>query len=124
LDALAVINEYLHDAKYSLDDVAYDETKRSVSIPFHWDPNLRGKSVFRRRRQNASDYIWRDRIFRDLTVFNVDGIELDDPAGLIEHSYSRLSYDDGTLTLLSNFPGRIQMMVSKVEVKLVERDLE
>ena len=121
-DRLADINEYLHDSRFSLSQVAHDETLQSTSIPFHWDAALRQGSLFRRRRQSVSEFVWREGFFRELKVSNVVEVKLDDPAGLVDHSLSRLTYADGTLTLLSNFPGSIQMLVSKFDVQLLERE--
>jgi hypothetical protein len=95
-----------------------------TSIPFHWDPALRQGPVLRRRRQSVSAFVWRDGFFRELKVSNVVEVKLDDPSGLVDHSLSKLTYGDGTLTLVSNFPGSIQMTVSKFDVQLLEREVD
>jgi hypothetical protein len=122
-ELLADISDYLHDARYSLGEVAYDETQRLVLIPFRWDATLRQGSAFRRQRAEFSKFRWRDGLCRELRVASVDHVELDDPSRLIEHSCAKLTYGDGTLIVQSNFPGSIQIQVSTLDVQLLEEDL-
>jgi hypothetical protein len=117
--SLALVNEYLHDARYSLEELVHDETARTVSNSFRWDAKLR------HRARIGTDVAWSAEIIRELHISNVDHITVEDPAGLVEHSFSKVTYDGiGTLVLLSNFPGSIQIHVSSFDMRLIQRTVE
>jgi len=57
---------------------------------------------------------------RVLQISEVVSMTIEDPERLVKHSYSRLAAGESVLTLVSNFPGRIELSVDAIDVRVVE----
>jgi hypothetical protein len=112
-DGLRAVNELLHDAAFSMSEIAYDDSGRVVRIAFA-APKTR--DLFRRGESSGpTDFPC------VLTIAKVTKVATDDPEGLVEHSYSRLATaEDGELVLTSNFPGRIELSVDGIDVRITQ----
>lgn len=118
--ALRSLNEYVHDALFTIDEIEYNEDAGTVSIPFRRDPHLQPRAV------TESEVAWKDGIERWLRIFQVERLDIEDPSGLVDHSCARFTYDEGDriLTLLSNFPGAVRVQVSSLDAQLHEDTLD
>ncbi|MFL5952482.1 MAG: hypothetical protein ACJ76I_00030 [Gaiellaceae bacterium] len=111
-DQLADVDVPLHDAAFSMADIRFDQQRGVVQISFK-APRVRDLS-FRRRSGGVEPFA--DRL---LTISNVASINIEDPAGLIEHSYARIvNPETGRLTLVSNFPGQVDFVVSAIDLRV------
>jgi hypothetical protein len=116
-DQLADVDALLHDAAFSMADLMFDSQLGTVEISFYANPHMHD-FYFRRpfRRRSVTTEPPEDRL---LTISHVANISVEDPDGLVEHSYARLSSPEtGRITLMSNFPGRIDFEVTAIDVRL------
>jgi hypothetical protein len=116
-DQLADVDALLHDTAFSMADLRFDSQLGTVEISFYADPHLHDlyfRRPFRRRSVTTEPPV--DRL---LTISHVASISVEDPDGLVKHSYARLvSPESGRLTLMSNLPGRIEFEVTAIDVRL------
>ena len=111
-DGLRAVDELLHDATFSMSEVSYDDGLRVVKVPF---AAPRTRDLFRRGRPEPTTFPCA------LEIANVTEVTTDDPDGLVEHSYSRLAAEEGSLVLRSNFPGRIELSVDGIDVRVTQQ---
>jgi hypothetical protein len=112
-DQLADVDVVLHDAAFSMSDIRFDQQRGVVEISLYQAPGIRDLSL-RRRFGGAEPFA--DRL---LTISNVASINIQDPDELIEHSYARIvNPETGRLTLVSNFRGQIDFVVSAIDLRV------
>lgn len=112
-DGLAAVDELLHDAVFSMSEVTYNEHRRVVRIPFR--PSRTHDLSLRRPHEVSPD------VNRALTISHVSKVTTEDPEGLVEHSYSRLTARGSGLRLASNFPGQIEVAADGIDVRVTEQ---
>jgi hypothetical protein len=117
VEELPAVDAILHDAGFSMAEVVHDDDRGIVTTPFHAPPRMYDFRLIRRPRSVATGEGPEGYV---LEVSGVSAIEIRDPDGLVEHSYSHLRMqEDGRLGLVSNLPGGIDMNIAEIDVRVV-----
>ena len=116
---LRKVDALLHDMAFDMPEASFDEEQAVLEINLY--RSERTHDVLSSRLGDyRSNLVPGEKAYL-LRIGHVFSCTRRDPDGLVTHSYSHLEASgDSKLSLLSNFPGSIDMEVSEVDVQVLD----
>lgn len=114
-EELMEVDHLLHDLSFDMSNISFDAQNAVLEILLYRSQKTRDffPSILHSGPRNSA-YV--------LKISNVMSYDVKDPLGLTEHSYSRLHWTKpSSLSLISNFPGSIDLEVSLLNVCVEEQ---
>ena len=112
---LSEADDLLHDLSFDLSRISYDAQEAVFELVLYRSQKTRDLFSSRRHRGIGNGSFL-------LKILNVASYVVNDPQGLVEHSYSRLRWTKPrSLSLTSNFPGSIDLDVSLLALEIEEQ---
>ena len=116
VEELPDVDAILHEAGFSMAEVAHDNDRGIVTIPFHAFPRMHDFRLMRRRRSAATGE------GPGGNVLEMSGFCDRDPGPRRTRRtqlFALRMQEDGRLGLPSNFPGGIDMDIAEIDVRVV-----
>lgn len=114
-EALAELNDVIHDNWFCLSEITYDPARRTLWIPFERRLDEARES---RKRGLLIDEVLVPVQACTLVVEQVEDVDFSDAEGIDCYDFNVIRVDDGRMVVESNIPTRFVVSISGLKVRL------